>query len=573
VRGLRFGLPAVYNPDELAIMSRALAFGSGDLNPHNFLYPTFYFYALFAWVGAAFVALRAGGFVESLGAFQQSFFIDPTAIYLAGRSLSVVAGAATVWLLARRLRGADSPGAAWAAGLFLAVSPIAVRDAHYVKHDVFATLWVVVAMLAMWRMIDHDRADPSRLWQHAGAAGAACGIAFSTHYYTVFLVLPLVLAIVFATEGTSWRLRVRATVAAGIGALVVFLALSPFILVEPATAWRDIVANRHIVVDRAAAVGGTDRLPSAAAYARMLWHEAVGWPVLAMAVAGIPVLFGRSWRLAVWWLAFPCAFLLFISNTVAATRYLNPVLPFLAMLAATAVDALIGRVWGLRQSPSSRLRPVATLAAAAALALPGIGLSVDTGTFFRNTDTRTLGQHFIEARLPPGASVLVQPYGVQLHQSRESLIEALSATLGDPTTASRKFQMRLRLDPYPSPAYRTVYLGDGGLDVDKVYVRYAEIQGPDPLAALRRHRIEYVVWKRYDPPEAAARAFVTALDAQARLLARFTPYRPEADAATRRRVVPFLHNTDTPLDPALGRPGPIIEIWAILGGNASGPSY
>ena len=33
--GLEFGLPAVYNPDEVAIMSRTLAFAKGDLNPHN----------------------------------------------------------------------------------------------------------------------------------------------------------------------------------------------------------------------------------------------------------------------------------------------------------------------------------------------------------------------------------------------------------------------------------------------------------------------------------------------------------------------------------------------------------
>src|SRR4051812_37084565 len=49
--GLRYGLPAVYNPDEVAIMSRALAFAKGDLNPHNFLYPSLYFYVLFAWEG------------------------------------------------------------------------------------------------------------------------------------------------------------------------------------------------------------------------------------------------------------------------------------------------------------------------------------------------------------------------------------------------------------------------------------------------------------------------------------------------------------------------------------------
>ena len=59
--GITFGLPAVYNPDEIAIMSRALAFAKGDLNPHNFLYPTFYFYVLFAWVGASFVSPGCSG--------------------------------------------------------------------------------------------------------------------------------------------------------------------------------------------------------------------------------------------------------------------------------------------------------------------------------------------------------------------------------------------------------------------------------------------------------------------------------------------------------------------------------
>src|ERR1044071_7257504 len=83
--GLRYGLPAVYNPDEVAIMSRALAFAKGDLNPHNFLYPSLYFYVLFAWEGltaAAAVAVRA---VDSFGAFQREFFVDPTRVYVAGR--------------------------------------------------------------------------------------------------------------------------------------------------------------------------------------------------------------------------------------------------------------------------------------------------------------------------------------------------------------------------------------------------------------------------------------------------------------------------------------------------------
>src|SRR5919202_716248 len=88
--GLRYGLPAVYNPDEVAIMSRALAFAKGDLNPHNLLYPSFYFYALFAWEGLTAAAAVAAGKVQSFAAFQREFFLDPTRVYVAGRLLTAL---------------------------------------------------------------------------------------------------------------------------------------------------------------------------------------------------------------------------------------------------------------------------------------------------------------------------------------------------------------------------------------------------------------------------------------------------------------------------------------------------
>ena len=78
--GLGYGLPAVYNPDEVAIMNRALGFAQGDLNPHNFLYPTFYFYVLFVWEGLWFLVGRASGLFASRAAFERSFFVDPTTI-------------------------------------------------------------------------------------------------------------------------------------------------------------------------------------------------------------------------------------------------------------------------------------------------------------------------------------------------------------------------------------------------------------------------------------------------------------------------------------------------------------
>ena len=161
VTGLQFGLPDVYNPDEVAIMARALAFAKGSLNPHNFLYPTFYFYVLFAWVGAWLAVLLATGRVASMAALQKLYFTDPTTIYTAGRALGVATGTASVaaiYRLGLRLAGSR---AGMAAALFLAVSPLPVRDSHYVKHDVPATLAVVLAYLAMSRIWPGD-GEPRR---------------------------------------------------------------------------------------------------------------------------------------------------------------------------------------------------------------------------------------------------------------------------------------------------------------------------------------------------------------------------------------------------------------------------
>lgn len=579
--GLGFGLPAVYNPDEVAIMSRALAFATGDLNPHNFLYPTFYFYVLFGWVGASFVPAWLFGVSASPAEFQRQFFADPTWVYLAGRWLGVACGVASVaatWWLARRLFGRT---AGLSAALFLAVAPIAVRDAHYVKHDVPVTLAVVVALIAMARLLPPGSVPGTPAATGTGAlalAGAACGVAFSTHYYSVFLALPLGLAVWLARRERGAAAVLRGLLVAGIASTVVFLALSPYLLPEWRTALRDIVANRQIVMDRAAEIEGRAWLPSAGDYLRMLWLEGTGWPVLLLSVGGVALAVQRNRWAAALLLAFPVPFLLFISNTVAASRYLNPVLPIVAVFAGVAVSA-VGEFRGRRGAdPARAVAPDAgaspraaaarrvTAAVATGLsvvaAAPGLVHSARTGHFFTQTDTRTLAQQFIEREVTPGATVLLQPYSVPLQQSRESLVEALTATVGGPERASTKFAQRLRLDPYPAPAYRTLFLGDGGLDADKVYVSYAEVTGFDALAPLRARGVEVVVWKRYDPPEDVAHDLTEALRREGVRLAVFSPYLDSGES-TAGRPAPFLHNTDTPVDPSLARPGPVVEVWRV----------
>ena len=288
---------------------------------------------------------------------------------------------------------------------------------------------------------------------------------------------------------------------------------------------------------------------------RLLCQEGLGWPGLGAAGIGLVLVARRRPWQAVLLASFPVAFLLFLSHTVAASRYLNPALPFLAVFAGSGLALLT------RSTPLTAILVVM-------LALPSGWHSRQIGVFFREADTRTIAQAWIEAHVPPGSTILVQPYSVALTQSRESLVEALTATMGDPSRASTKFALRLRLQPYPAPAYRTLYLGDGGLDADKIYVSpHAFVDGADSsgtgLEPLTRLGVQYVVLKRYNTEDPAVVPLRARLLAVATRVAVVSPYRTEAADADRARVAPFLHNTDTPWHPALERPGPGLEIWKL----------
>jgi hypothetical protein len=567
--GLSYGLPDVHNPDEIAIMNRALAFATGDLNPDNFVYPTFYFYALFVWEGLFFVVGWLAGVFSSAAEFERSFFVDPSLHFLAGRALSVACGVATIAAVYRFGAILHGPATGLVAAAFLAAAPIAVRDAHYVKHDVPVTLLIVLAHVAIARLVvDAAYRMRRRSWI---VAGALAGLGMSTHYYAVFVLVPLALAaFVNAMEPRVFRPAVHRLAMALLAAVVVFFAASPFILLEPATVWRDVVANREIVMDRA--VEGAGLFQSLPRYLRLLATDALGLPVFVAALIGIALAL-VEWRRALMLVAFPLPFLLFIANTVPATRYLNPVLPFLAVAAAVAVVTVTGVQTAATRGPdpSSRQRATARAIGAAArparvivpilLATPAIVASVNAGRFFQQADTRTLGRQFIEQHVPDGASILVQPYSVPLRQSRAGLVEALTLHLGSESRASTKFQRQLALAPYPSPAYRTIFLGDGGMDKDKIYVPTAWMSRPAPLASLRALAVEYVVLKRYNA-DSSLDPLIAALNREGRRLALFAPY-AAADAAAAASVEPFLHNTDARIDSRLERPGPMIEIWTI----------
>ncbi len=92
---------------------------------------------------------------------------------------------------------------------------------------------------------------------------------------------------------------------------------------------------------------------------------------------------------------------------------------------------------------------------------------------------------------------------------------------------------------------------------------YPELGGAAGLDPLRQLGVAFVVVKRYNDPDPVTLPFLAALSREGRRIAAFSPYRPGTSEAEQARIDPFLHNTDTRIDDALERPGPMLEIWRL----------
>jgi hypothetical protein len=530
--GIGHGLPFVYNPDEANIMARALSVAR-SLDPGYYLYPSFFFYFLFAVMGGLFLVGRILGRYDNLSAFEGRFFEDPTDFYLAGRLAVVLFSLATIVLLERLVSKHFGKVAGRAAAFFTAVAYFHARDSHYLKHDVPAGFLVVAFLWAADRAISRKRLSEYLL------AGVVLGIAFATHYYLIFL------APAFALCHLTYRGResFSRVVAAGAASAATFFLLSPFVILRLPTALEHMRANRQVVVDRSlSAAAGL--FPSLGLYIEFLLEQGLGYILSALVVAGFFLMARRNVRSLALWAAFPLMFLAFVSYTFFAGRYLNPILPCLAAAAGLAVEAA-GARFGMKAA--------AVLALTAALQPLFYALQVDR--LFASEDTRTLARDWALRNLPSGSTVALQSYSVPLPQSKESFRESLEASEAVfELDRKGKYAHLLRVAGGEGKSFRLIFLGKGD-ELNRIYVGYdALLSGLEPLRALG---VTTVVLRQPPiPPPPSLAALFQRIEAEGRLLTRISPFRGAA-------TTPYLDNEDWPASSQLVHKGPLIELWSL----------
>jgi len=397
--GIGFGLPHVHaRPDELLIVSTALGFFTGNLNPHFFDYAALYIYILFALLVVYYGWSRLAGWSTSAAHFVGGTHGRWPMFYLIGRGVNAIFGTLTVLWVYRIGRALFDQSIGLAAAIFLSLAFLHVRDSHYATTDVTMTLLVMCAMLSLVRLHQDRRA------RHAWSAAIYAGLAMGTKYNAALLALPMVIVELFHAWPRRRDLRalVRETYLPLMAVVMTgtFLATSPYLLLDYQKALQDFRALQESM-----SVGMTppELLGSGWIYHfRFSLVHGLGIPLLLASILGIGVTARRDPKAALLLGAFPAAYYLVAGASANVfVRYMIPIVPFLCLFAAVAVDAIslaAARATGLRQG-------VVGLALVIAIVAPSAWSVLQFDRILAREDSRVIAAKWVVENVPFGSSV------------------------------------------------------------------------------------------------------------------------------------------------------------------------
>jgi hypothetical protein len=309
----------------------------------------------------------------------------------------------------------------------VAVSPAHLLGSVQIRADMTMTALLI---LAAWLGVRAHKSDKPAVFL---LLGMAAGASIAAKYTAVFLAIPLLVV-------ALWTRRLRLGGFALLGVLAGFLLGEPYMLIQPVA----IMQKVWTVVQASHAIPNAYRIPVVEllqTHAAYLIRFLLGVPAALLAAAGIVILLRR--RRAADWIP-----LVMLAGGIASfapllwpmLRYHIPLLPFLALAAAMALDQCPG-FW-----------PV--LLGGVALIMP-LAASIDQLHFMRSPHPANLMLPVVLQRVPPGTPI-ARPMPELPPLDRKVYPMGQNPLMGDLTANPPAWVVMtdLPLRPYPSANIR-----------------------------------------------------------------------------------------------------------------------
>lgn len=375
---IRHGMPFAYNADEAEhFVPKAVGMFDDGLDPGYYENPSGLTYLLF-------LVYAVGGIRD----VATDAFVSARVVVALIGTLVV---ALTFWVGSRYAERRVGIVAA-------AIMAVAFLPVFYSKHalnDIVTLAPLCVALVA--GLLVYERGG----WADWALAGLALGAATAVKYTAGAVVVVLLVAAglrVVADRAELRRVLLGLVLAGGL-ALLVFAVLNPYALLNPSEA-RGQITGQSDQADTAK-LGQDDTYGWLYYIGTLTWG--LGWVPLAAAVAGAVIVLRRDWRLGVLLVAFPVLFYLYMgAQGRFFGRWLLPIYPTLCVLAGIAAVAAVDR---LRAH-----RGLALAGVVAVLCVQGVLESVHVDTVLGREDTRTAALDWIDANVPAGERIVVEPF-------------------------------------------------------------------------------------------------------------------------------------------------------------------
>jgi len=433
--------PHPINSDEADVVDRALRLFSEGPNPRWFHYPSLFLYAVALTEGVLFSLRWMLGFSPTPEAFVDWYFTEPLGVYMTARVWSLGAGIATlglVYLLGKRLA---SPQVGLWATAFLAVSPMHIYYSAIAKPDAAMVLAMYAAgVLANGYLREPRSAAP---WGAAIMGGLAATLKYPGG--AAWLAAPAALFFTSSSKRRVLLIRLGQVALLGLLAAAVFVAGSPFFIVEPALVRRDLGGHAQTALR---GLPGMEGITTWGLYLGSALPYALSYPLLGLAAWGAVVLLRLDWRATVVALVPAAAYAVpTFAASLAQFGFVLPLVPALCLCAGAGLDTLSS---ALSHDPWKRLVVRGSLALLCIVS-PAFASVCEMVKAQRPTAQERTAQ-WIREHLPVGSRILGTATGMSLPLTGERLNELLAEATQDRPTGGARMRFLLRTTP-PGKGY------------------------------------------------------------------------------------------------------------------------
>jgi hypothetical protein len=468
-----------------------MAFGSGDLNPHFFRWPSLPMYIMFFVYGSLYVIGTGFGFFTGTEDFLRLYVENPTIFWILGRSMSAFSALLTIILVFFIGRKLYDVRTGLLASLFLSVAYLHVRDSHYCTPDILLTLLMGAAF---WFVIAVSEKGDLKSYLFAGLFG---GLAASTKYVggaTICLTIFLVFL------WNSLRSRKKETMRREFGYLLIaaataalaFIAGTPFSVLDYQQFIHDVLVQAVMVEPSASKVGFLSSYFNGLNYifSTILWNG-LGIPLFVLYVSGmIASIFGRRRSDLLLWCYWLPYMVVFSILSIHRATYFTPIVPISCLFAASFL-ARVGfssvRLIGGEQAK----RCLAYTLTGAVLAYSGFQ-SFKFNYIITRPDTRSTAKEWVESHIPANSVILKEAYTPVLNKTESQLAAFIEedtvnheswnkANIAKNTIEYNIFrEMHPQYEVYEIPSWKLVRLPQ--------YEQFTSLE-----AFMRENRVQYVI--------------------------------------------------------------------------------